>query len=122
MDDYLNGKGIVREYNTLGKKWITTFAGQFQDGYRHGLGVAYFDGYKYQGNFENDNFHGHGRLTRSEENFYDGEFMHGRPCGEGLERRNTEIVVCKGNKKEVFSSPQEQEGYPSFYFSIIDRI
>ena len=81
MDDNLNGKGIVREYNTLVKKWIPTFSGQFQDGYRHGLGVAYFDGYKYQGNFENDNFHGHGRLTRSDENFYDGEFLYGRPCG-----------------------------------------
>ena len=49
MEDNLRGKGIIKEYNTMKKKWVTTYVGSFKDGFRHGNGISLFDGHKYQG-------------------------------------------------------------------------
>lgn len=69
------------------------YIGNFSNNFKSGQGLYYFDKMKYEGDFENDCFHGQGRLTKSEEYFYSGNFKNGRPFGKGVERRGNEVIV-----------------------------
>lgn len=50
---------------------------------RHGKGEFKTEDFVYEGDFEEDLFHGHGILKYSEGSVYEGEFIHGQITGEG---------------------------------------
>ena len=50
---------------------------------RHGKGVFTTDEFTYEGDFENDLFHGKGKLTFHEGTVYIGDFVRGQINGEG---------------------------------------
>ncbi len=66
-EDNLNGKGVIRTYNTSEKVWKKTYIGTFSNNFKSGFGLYYFNNMKYEGEFDNDCFHGQGRLTKTED-------------------------------------------------------
>jgi hypothetical protein len=62
------------------------FRGTTIQGKRHGYGVEWnpFEKYTYEGDFENDNYHGHGSKIYEDGRAYTGGFRNGIEHGEGV--------------------------------------
>lgn len=61
-----------------------TFTGTRVDGKKTGIGTyKWNDGTIYEGNFENDNINGTGKLTTVDNGIYEGEFKDGQKSGTG---------------------------------------
>jgi 1-phosphatidylinositol-4-phosphate 5-kinase len=58
--------------------------GNFQQGVQHGHGVLTFsDGDNYEGEFRNDTYNGHGTYRYTNGNYYRGEYVNGKMNGKG---------------------------------------
>ncbi|MFN4174606.1 MAG: hypothetical protein ACK4HV_05845, partial [Parachlamydiaceae bacterium] len=71
-----NGTGSVRGP-------YSSFSGRIANGLRHGKGILFAGSEVYEGDFENDVFHGQGKLTIDHIGVYEGAFVNGKFHGKG---------------------------------------
>ncbi|OQS03980.1 radial spoke head 10 family protein [Thraustotheca clavata] len=65
---------------------ITSYDGNWVDGYQHGYGKLIYDEYNnivYEGDWEFGQRHGKGTMKYASGNVYEGEWKHGKKCGHG---------------------------------------
>jgi hypothetical protein len=73
------------------------YAGELQDGKRHGFGVYHFaDGGFYQGYSEHNTFHGQGKMRWCDDGIYEGEWQNGEIHGYGAEIRTDGTLRHRG--------------------------
>ena len=106
-----HGKGTMT-YKAI--KWNSeTYTGEWMKGVRHGEGEGTKTFVKdkkhcgefYEGGWENDLHHGHGKMMYSSGNVYDGEWIDGRKCGEG------KMIYSNGDEYEgMWDDKQNGEG------------
>ena len=93
-----HGPGTITREQTEedgSKRTITVFKGVFRNGKKHGFGILYDNGDRWEGNFKDDVFQGKGYIWRANGERQRGDFVNGKlHCEDGL------IVFESGDKYE----------------------
>lgn len=87
------------------------YDGEWKNGMRHGYGIIEGNGEKYEGNFKNGNFSGHGTYSFNNGDKYEGDFEKGMYNGTGM------FYFASGDKYIGNFSNNEMYGQGIYYFA-----
>ncbi len=114
---YAEGDGTLKIYLAQNNELFETYQGSLKKGKMHGKGIylLVLFGFRYEGDFVDNKFHGKGMTTQPEGYKYVGDYVNGLPHGKGI------LILPNGTKYEGDFIEEKKHGKGVFTWSSGNR-